>query len=132
MYDELVKVLRETDFSDGCPCGAEPLCKEKDCVILQAACAIEELSKPKWIPVTERLPENEMKLNVPASDVRSVHITNGDRIRAMSDEELAVLIGDNIDCAVCREMHDSDYCPKPYPGTCYDCWLDWLRQEAKE
>lgn len=75
MYDELVKVLRETDFSYGCPCGAEPLCKDKDCVIIQAADAIEEqqgrakvLEKvadkwceavPKWIPVTERLPEHE-------------------------------------------------------------------------
>jgi hypothetical protein len=43
MYDELVKVLRETDFSDGCPCVAEPMCKDRDCVILQAADAIEEL-----------------------------------------------------------------------------------------
>ena len=66
MYDDLVKVLRETDFSYGCPCGAEPLCKDKDCVILQAADAIEELTRrceqfqymppPAWIPVTERLP----------------------------------------------------------------------------
>lgn len=74
MYDELVKVLRETDFSYGCPCGAESLCKDKDCVIIQAADAIEELqgrakvlekvadkwceAVPKWIPVTERLPKN--------------------------------------------------------------------------
>lgn len=58
MYSELVKQLRETDFSDGCPCEAEPMCESKDCVIIQAADAIEELSKPKWIPVTERLPES--------------------------------------------------------------------------
>lgn len=45
MYDELVKSLRETDFSYGCPCGAEPLCKDKDCVILQAADAIEGLRR---------------------------------------------------------------------------------------
>lgn len=66
MNDELVKALRETDFSDGCPCGAEPLCKDKDCVIIQAADAIEELMRrceqfqymplPAWIPVAERLP----------------------------------------------------------------------------
>ena len=66
MLDELVKALRETDFSYGCPCGAEPLCKDKDCVIIQAADAIEELMRrceqfqymplPAWIPVTERLP----------------------------------------------------------------------------
>lgn len=59
MYSELVKQLRETDFSDGCPCEAEPMCESKDCVIIQAADAIEELSKPKWIPVTERLPDFE-------------------------------------------------------------------------
>ena len=75
MYEELVKSLRETDFRDGCPCGAEHLCQlyadnNKDCVIFQAADAIEDLiaaltasneviakSKPCWIPVTERLPE---------------------------------------------------------------------------
>ena len=66
MDDELLKALRETDFSYGCPCGAEPLCKDKDCVIIQAADAIEELMRrceqfqymplPAWIPVTERLP----------------------------------------------------------------------------
>lgn len=70
MLDELVKALRETDFSDGCPCGAEPLCKDKDCVIIQAADAIEELMRrceqfqymplPAWIPITERLPEIDM------------------------------------------------------------------------
>lgn len=80
MYDELVKVLRETDFSYGCPCEAEPLCKDKDCVIIQAAEAIEELQRrakvlekvadkwceavPKWIPVTERLPEDNEAVNV--------------------------------------------------------------------
>ena len=42
-YGKLIKILRETDFSDGCPCGAEPLCDGKDCVILQAADAIEQL-----------------------------------------------------------------------------------------
>lgn len=57
MYNDLIKALRETDFSDGCPCGAEPMCQNEDCIIAQAADAIEELSKPKWIPVTERLPE---------------------------------------------------------------------------
>ena len=43
MYDELITLLRDTDFSDGCPCGAENLCKDNDCIIWQAADAIEEL-----------------------------------------------------------------------------------------
>ena len=45
MYEELVNALRETDFSDGCPCVSSEMCKNKDCIILQAADAIEELQK---------------------------------------------------------------------------------------
>lgn len=71
--DELVKALRETDFGDTCVlCEHEDMCKGNDCIIIQAADAIEELSKlaldehnraavaaweRRWIPVTERLPE---------------------------------------------------------------------------
>lgn len=79
-YDELVKALRETDFGDVCVLCESELCRGKDCVIIQAADAIEELSKKYlasevdninltgwlaeehakhlWIPVTERLPED--------------------------------------------------------------------------
>ena len=69
-YDKLVKALRDTDFSDGCPCMSACYCEDTDCVIVQAADAIEELQSviehyaevcvteiPRWIPVTERLPE---------------------------------------------------------------------------
>ena len=54
MYDELIKRLRSEavylpkKFSKN----AELLD-----VLMKAADAIEELSKPKWIPVTERLPK---------------------------------------------------------------------------
>ena len=46
--------------------------------------------------------------------------TNADRIRAMSDEELALLLST---------------LPRAYPKngfdpTCKNCWLYWLRQEA--
>ena len=43
MYDELVKALRETDFGDVCVLCESELCRGKDCVIIQAADAIEEL-----------------------------------------------------------------------------------------
>ena len=64
---------------------------------------------------------------------RTVPVTNADRIRAMSDEELAEAIF-KIFC------HDEEgsYCPpdemfcKKYGFSCRDCWLDWLRQEAAE
>jgi len=47
MYDELVKRLREapSDWYDAD-------------LHYEAADAIEELSKPKWIPVTDKLPES--------------------------------------------------------------------------
>ena len=47
MYEDLIKTLRSVDEYDT---GYAKL-------IYDAADAIEELSKPKWIPVTERLPE---------------------------------------------------------------------------
>lgn len=61
--------------------------------------------------------------------------TNGDRIRSMSDEELAVQIADWVsgDCP------SIDFCPKPrndvtHKVECipWKCWLDWLKQEATE
>ncbi len=62
MYDELKERCRAC--SQGCNCPSEcsyfdkpPLrCMRQ--LLSEAADAIEELSKPKWIPVTERLPEN--------------------------------------------------------------------------
>lgn len=51
--------------------------------------------------------------------------TNADRIRAMSDEELAEKLATYIEC---------DMCPG-WPVTCEEkCtkyWLDWLKQEAE-
>lgn len=51
-------------------------------------------------------------------------ITNGDRIRSMTDEELAVqleaFICDNV--KLCRAEDIS----------CTECALNWLKQEAKE
>lgn len=60
MYDELLKRLRELhpekfgnewDFAFAC-----------QQIMHEAADAIEELSKPRWIPVTERLPEQDVSV----------------------------------------------------------------------
>lgn len=59
--------------------------------------------------------------------------TNADRIRAMSDEELAYFIAEPSvapppwckEIPVCPHM-DEDIVP------CHECALDWLRQEAKD
>lgn len=54
--------------------------------------------------------------------------TNADRIRAMTDEELAEWI----------EQLESPKCPcddwfyRCEKWNCNGCWLNWLKQEAKE
>ena len=56
--------------------------------------------------------------------------TNADRIRSMSDEELAVWIAETSNC--------SDWCglnercsTKPEYECCVNVWLEWLREECK-
>ena len=51
-------------------------------------------------------------------------ITNADRIRSMTDEELAELFWIRADCELCpnKEPYCSDDCKKH--------WLDWLKEEA--
>ena len=59
--------------------------------------------------------------------------TNADRIRAMSDEELAEFLIQDGDCPPERMYPDGcPNCDRVTPKVCCDCWLDWLRQEAKE
>ena len=56
-------------------------------------------------------------------------LTNADRIRAMTDEQLAYfLLAVKIDYAGCA-FPDHESCP--VKGSCYDCWLEWMKEEAK-
>ena len=54
-------------------------------------------------------------------------LSNADRIRAMTDEELAEYMGDVQTWGGCPN-HGARNCTE----NCADCWLDWLKQEAKE
>ena len=56
--------------------------------------------------------------------------TNADRIRAMTDEELAKFMALNTDCYYCRAK-DNDRCASLATTPCGDIWLDWLKQEAE-
>lgn len=49
-------------------------------------------------------------------------LTNGDRVREMTDEELAVLL-------MCPYGSEPDMCCAP--GTCLYCCEEWLKQEAE-
>ena len=51
-------------------------------------------------------------------------MTWGDKIRAMTDEELARWFGTHACC-----MEEPLACHKP-GGACERCWLDWLKQEV--
>lgn len=52
--------------------------------------------------------------------------TKADRIRTMSDEELAKMFSGTILCVPEGRCHGN---PKT---SCYECWLNWLKQPAKE
>lgn len=58
-------------------------------------------------------------------------ITNADRIRTMSDKELAQWIADIAMCNNCRakNTHTAKPCKGLYDG-CKGNWLDWLEQEV--
>ena len=53
--------------------------------------------------------------------------TNGDKMRAMSDEELAERFADGC----CRDYLCEDKYMMPDGINCYGCWLDWLKEEVK-
>lgn len=57
-------------------------------------------------------------------------MTNGDKIRAMTDEELAEMVS----MKVCRIVKpDGNDCPKGfYFGKCDKCVISWLRKEVSE
>ena len=76
---------------------------------------IRTLGKKCW---TER----EEELHYP----KTPYLTNADRIRAMTDEELARWRSRG-QCPTWRYHGDYDCMNR----SCKDCWLEWLKQEIK-
>lgn len=63
--------------------------------------------------------------------------SNADRIRAMSDAELAVFMADKYMMESCMRLADEGYEPtevqkKAIKHTLYCTWMEWLKQPAKE
>jgi hypothetical protein len=59
--------------------------------------------------------------------------TNADRIRAMSDEELAVFLADKIDhgdCCDCR-LECATYEGDKFEDSCHNAYYRWLKQPAE-
>ena len=51
--------------------------------------------------------------------------TNGDRVRSMSNEKLANLLGDKCVCPASGECAETS-------GNCDSCWLKWLKKPAED
>lgn len=62
--------------------------------------------------------------------------TNADRIRAMTDEELADYLAPCACPPIRFNKNTGDIvCPvnkEPCESDCKHCWLDWLKEEAKD
>ena len=58
-----------------------------------------------------------------AKGAKEGKMTNGDKIRAMSNEKLA----DIMQYGCCEHLH----CMTKDTYECNECWLDWLNQEAE-
>lgn len=56
--------------------------------------------------------------------------TNADHIRAMTDEELAVICEDG--CPPHHECPPTEQVKMALKNVCQGCWLEWLKEEAKE
>lgn len=82
--------------------------------------------KDHWCNLVKDSPDEDM--------VRACHhyrtLTHADRVRAMSDEELAELLNPTASCTDCPVENRK---PCGTDGrSCRDRVLDWLRQEAEE
>ena len=61
-------------------------------------------------------------------DSKKKPMTNGDKIRAMSDDELATWWSKYADCDNCRIWKD---CELSDTSNCREALLHWLKREAK-
>lgn len=55
-------------------------------------------------------------------------MTNADKIRAMTDEQLSQFFDENVGCGDCRIYN---FCTKKI-GECDKVWLEWLKQEVED
>lgn len=92
---------------------------------------IDELGRvviPREIRRTMRIREgDDIELFIDGGDIvlRRHVVSNGDRIRSMTDEELADFIF-NADCPPGKNTLASERC-----CTGVKCWLEWLKEEMK-
>ena len=88
------------------------LCRHDDDIGFCDKCGFTRFEKERNLPPTEY-------------EAKPKPLTNADRIRAMTDEELAGWIaGRKETCPPIKEYKCSI-------KTCRDCWLDWLKEVSE-
>ena len=75
----------------------------------------------------ERTKQDDLRIVIACEEYLKHKATNADRIRAMSDEELATFLAD--DDRVCPPVKQN--CSR-HVHDCVGCHLAWLKQPAKE
>ena len=70
------------------------------------------------------------KMQTNISGTETAKQTNADRIRSMTDEELAEWINEWFDCGNCAEFFGNTPCSRD--KDCVKVWLEWLKEEVKE
>lgn len=66
------------------------------------------------------LSTDKKQLSITEKGLRDM--TNGDRIRQMTDEELAESLSGSVACKHVASCLDT---------SCYECTLEWIKQEVK-
>lgn len=75
--------------------------------------------------------ERKLMLSCPAFYPKTKPMTNADRIRAMTDEELAGFFEGYVDCVYCPRHLDNERCMND-DGSCFHAWVNWLKQEVSD
>ena len=73
--------------------------------------------------------DNVLKWRDECFEIVDVKVTNADRIRNMSDEELAEFLAYNAYCEECYVKKDDSCCYTD--GTCKQKHIEWLQAEAE-
>lgn len=110
MRDKLIELLLEVDSV--CEVGECSECSAEGCYIHRAA---------------DHLIANGVTF-AKDNNVTCKPMTNGDRIRSMTDEELAEFILDKRENGTC--FNNKCYYYDPNKG-CGDCTLEWLKQPVR-
>lgn len=77
----------------------------------------------------DRTKQDDLRIVINCSDYLKRQMTNADRIRAMTDEELAEVFCYSGLCSFIQAK-DAPFCEER--GACDNCLVEWLQQPAEE